>query len=76
MLLHSTILEGYFEIAMSLNMRAMNLKNSGKTGYIHTNSMELSPGEAVSRSATQEFPQNFMQPEGSIAFSQEPSTGP
>jgi hypothetical protein len=40
----------------SLNIRAMSLKNSRKTGYIHTNTMELSPSrEAVSRSATQEF---------------------
>jgi hypothetical protein len=39
--------------------------------------MELSHSrEATSRSALQEFPQNFMEPEGSVACSQEPSTGP
>jgi hypothetical protein len=39
--------------------------------------MELIPsGEAASCAATQEFPQNFMEPEGSLSFSQEPSIGP
>jgi hypothetical protein len=39
--------------------------------------MELSPsGGAANSAATQEFPQHFMEPEGSLPRSQEPSTGP
>jgi hypothetical protein len=39
--------------------------------------MELSPPrEAASCVATQELPQQFMEPEGSISFLQESSTGP
>jgi hypothetical protein len=42
-----------------------------------TNSMELSPSwEAASRSVTQEFTSNFMEPGGSLPCSQEPTTGP
>jgi hypothetical protein len=38
--------------------------------------MELSPSwEAASCVATQEFPQHFMEPEGSLPCSQGPSTG-
>jgi hypothetical protein len=39
--------------------------------------MQLSPSwEAASRSATQEFPKLFIEPEGSLPGSQELSTGP
>jgi hypothetical protein len=39
--------------------------------------MELDPSwEAVSLSATQEFPNIFLDSEGSLPYSQEPSTGP
>jgi hypothetical protein len=39
--------------------------------------MELrASSKAASRSATQEFPQHFMEPEVSLPCSQEPSTGP
>jgi hypothetical protein len=42
-----------------------------------TNSMELSPSwETTCCSATQKFPRNVMEPEGSLASSQQPSTGP
>jgi hypothetical protein len=37
--------------------------------------MNLSPSsEAISWSATQEIPQNFIEPEGPLLWSQEPST--
>jgi hypothetical protein len=39
--------------------------------------MELSPScEAASYAATEELHQYFMEPEGSLPCSQEPSTGP
>jgi hypothetical protein len=38
--------------------------------------MEPSTWEAASCAATQEFPQYFIEPEGSLPYSQEPSTGP
>jgi hypothetical protein len=38
--------------------------------------MELSPScEAANRSPIQELLQNFMEPDGSLPFSQEPSVG-
>jgi hypothetical protein len=37
--------------------------------------MQMSPREAVSRSATQ-LPNIFMEPEGSLPCSEEPSTSP
>jgi hypothetical protein len=41
------------------------------------NFMKLSPSsESASCAASQELPQNFKEPEGSLPCSQEPSTGP
>lgn len=41
-----------------------------------TKSIEQSPGEAKRRSASQDIPALFMEPEGSPQSSQEPATGP
>jgi hypothetical protein len=44
------------------------------SSFVLTNSIVLSPWEAISHSATQES-QNFMEPEGLLPCSQEPTTG-